>query len=368
MRIKATCKICGAEYIKTNGKSMYCSDECKKEAARRRYQKNKEKRLAQMRAWKSANPNYQKEWAEKHPNYARDRSRKKRGTVIYERVCVVCGKPFTTPFPYAITCSKECSRKRKAARRKTPEQEHEKYIRRKYGSKAGYQKYLEAVKQKKEQECRERAERKKKEKEARKIHGTCCVCGKPFETFNPKQKTCCKECGRKLQNARKDKRIPKEQIVDKDITLEALYKRDSGVCYLCGEKCDWNDKQYGQVGPKYPTIDHIVPISIGGLHSWDNVRLAHFECNCNKSSDLPDNADELIPEDAYKYKKEPVNNKKKTAQYTKSGELINTYESTMEASRKTGLNSKQIQNCARGECRSYGGYIWRYIDLQRIGA
>ena len=168
MRIKATCKICGAEYIKTNGKSMYCSVECKKEAARRRYQKNKEKRLAQMRAWKSANPNYQKEWAEKHPNYARDRSRKKRGTVIYERVCVVCGKPFTTPFPYAITCSKECSRKRKAARRKTPEQEHEKYIRRKYGSKAGYQKYLEAVKQKKNRSAgNELSERRKKKKHGR---------------------------------------------------------------------------------------------------------------------------------------------------------------------------------------------------------
>ena len=194
------------------------------------------------------------------------------------------------------------------------------------------------------------------------------MCGKPFETYNPSQKTCSKECGRKLQNAHRDKRIPKEQIVDKDITLEALYKRDSGVCYLCGKKCDWDDKQYGHVGPKYPTIEHIIPISRGGLHSWDNVRLAHFGCNCKKADELPDNVAELIPEDAYKYKKEPVKRKKKTAQYTKSGQLINTYESTADASRKTGLKMKQIQNCARGECRSYGGYIWRYIGTQRTGA
>lgn len=366
MKIKAKCKICGAEYIKTNGKSMYCSDECKKEATRRRYQKNREKILAQTRAWREAHPDYQKEWDKKHPHYGRDRSRKQRGTIIYERKCVICGKTFTTPFPQAITCgSEECKEENKRRkwrqRARTSEEEHEYYIRRKYGSEDAYAEYLNVVKLKKLRNIEKRAEQKRREKEARKIHGTCCVCGKPFETFNPKQKTCSKECGKKLEYANKSNRIPKEQIIDKDITLEALYRRDSGVCYLCGEKCDWDDKQYGHVGPKYPTIDHLIPISRGGLHSWDNVRLAHFECNCNKSNDLPDNIDELIPEDAYKYKKEPVNQRKQTAQYSKNGDLINVYKSTAEASRQTGLKSKQIQNCARGECASYGGYVWRYV-------
>lgn len=366
MKIKARCKICGAEYIKTNGKSMYCSDACKKEATRRRYQKNKEKIKAQVKAWKEAHPDYRKEWAEKHPHYERDRFRKIRGTKEYHRKCVICGKPFVTVFPYCITCSKECSqenrKRRDLKRRRAPEEEHEYYIRRKYGSEDAYAEYLNVVKLKKLRNIEERAERKRREKEARKIHGTCCVCGKPFETFNPAQKTCSKECGRKLQNAHKDKRIPKEQIIDKDITLEALYKRDSGVCYLCGKKCDWNDKQYGHVGPKYPTIEHIVPISRGGLHSWDNVRLAHFECNCNKSDDLPENVEELIPEDAYKYKKEPVDQRKTTAQYTRDGQLIKIFNSTVEAAKELGIKSKQIQNCARGEIKSYAGYIWRYID------
>ena len=30
MKIKAKCTLCGAEYWKTNGKSKYCSDACKK--------------------------------------------------------------------------------------------------------------------------------------------------------------------------------------------------------------------------------------------------------------------------------------------------------------------------------------------------
>lgn len=35
-------------------------------------------------------------------------------------------------------------------------------------------------------------------------------------------------------------------------------------------------------GPKYPSIDHIIPISKGGAHTWENVQVAHFECNPNK--------------------------------------------------------------------------------------
>ena len=123
-------------------------------------------------------------------------------------------------------------------------------------------------------------------KEANHRKDFCIVCGKEYETYNPAQKTCSKECGKKLAHAHKHKRIPKSQLVDKDITLEALYRRDSGVCYLCGEKCDWNDKTDKSVGPAYPSIDHMIPIAKGGLHAWTNVKLAHFECNWKKSDAL----------------------------------------------------------------------------------
>ena len=32
----------------------------------------------------------------------------------------------------------------------------------------------------------------------------------------------------------------------------------------------------------YPTIDHVMPLAKGGMHSWDNVRLAHHGCNSAK--------------------------------------------------------------------------------------
>ena len=69
----------------------------------------------------------------------------------------------------------------------------------------------------------------------------------------------------------------------KDITLMSLYKRNMGVCYLCGEKCDYSDYviRNGTVicGDWYSSIDHIVPVSKGGEHSWKNVKLAHRRCN-----------------------------------------------------------------------------------------
>lgn len=75
-------------------------------------------------------------------------------------------------------------------------------------------------------------------------------------------------------------------VVDDDITLEKLVTRDHGICYLCGQTIDWSDYQVIN-GKKfargnYPSIDHVIPISRGGMHSWNNVRLAHFSCNASK--------------------------------------------------------------------------------------
>lgn len=111
MRVKAKCSICGAEYYKTNGKSKYCSAECK--AAGRKIT---------LARWNEAHPDYQKQWheahpgyaemvKEAHPNYDRDRSRVKRGSKKRIRNCIVCGKKFTTYIPHKWTCSDECKKK-----------------------------------------------------------------------------------------------------------------------------------------------------------------------------------------------------------------------------------------------------------------
>lgn len=315
-----TCKECGRPFKKIYGSEQFCSIDCRKIATYRKKQADRQ--------------------AQKQP--------------IAPRNCLYCGKEFTPKRSDTKYCCHECADKHRTQQkycggltgeeRERVKREHQRL---------NQMKAVEAWK----------AKANAKPKPAPKYYtGTCAVCGKTFTTRNPAQKTCSKQCGKKLQYARKQSRIPKEQIIDKDITLEALYRRDSGVCYLCGGLCDWadKDKEKNTVGAKYPSIDHIIPIARGGLHSWGNVRLAHFKCNVMKSDSLIENAEDLIPANAYELKKEPRQFKKTVQQFTRAGELIATYDSTAEAERKTGINQKAIQNCARGRTKSAHNFVWRY--------
>lgn len=51
------------------------------------------------------------------------------------------------------------------------------------------------------------------------------------------------------------------------------------ICIICDEDIDpdipWPDKMSA-------TLDHIVPLSKGGTHTWDNVAPSHLLCNADK--------------------------------------------------------------------------------------
>lgn len=47
-------------------------------------------------------------------------------------------------------------------------------------------------------------------------------------------------------------------------------------------------------------------------------------------------------------------------QYSKDGEFIAEYPSTMEAERQTGCNQQNICKCCKGKRKTTGGYIWKY--------
>lgn len=117
---------------------------------------------------------------------------------------------------------------------------------------------------------------------------TCIVCGAEFKTYRTAKETCSEDCKVKWRERalHSDKRLNLINVIDDDITLDKVYEKDNGVCYLCGEKCDYSDiekrKGHAIVHSMYPSIDHVIPLSRGGCHSWDNVRLAHLGCNARK--------------------------------------------------------------------------------------
>lgn len=119
----------------------------------------------------------------------------------------------------------------------------------------------------------------------------CLNCGSLFIGRDNRAKYCCKGCqteaSHKVHDAERRGRL-KKSIIDTDITLPKLIERDKSICYICGKPTDLNDYKVVNGRKKalkmYPTIDHVIPLINGGLHSWDNVKLAHLHCNASKGA------------------------------------------------------------------------------------
>lgn len=65
------------------------------------------------------------------------------------------------------------------------------------------------------------------------------------------------------------------------INKRSVLVRDHWTCWICGKsidpKAEFPDKGYA-------TIDHRVSLSTGGSHLYENVRAAHYKCNCSKGN------------------------------------------------------------------------------------
>ena len=95
---------------------------------------------------------------------------------------------------------------------------------------------------------------------------------------------------------RRRARLKGADRADRGITYKALRERDGSNCYHCGEEMSFKSKKFGEYQPRRATIEHIIPIARGGLHIWENVALACWECNIRRGArDLPTTAQERPP-------------------------------------------------------------------------
>lgn len=67
----------------------------------------------------------------------------------------------------------------------------------------------------------------------------------------------------------------REQAVGR-VDYAEILKRDGYWCYLCEQ----------DVAPKDVSYDHVIPLSKGGPHSMDNIRITHWKCNHKKGNRL----------------------------------------------------------------------------------
>ncbi len=161
------------------------------------------------------------------------------------RICIICGKEFLSKSEKGQTCSRKCGRMLS-------------------NMKNGHCQYDYFFKLP--------------------LKAECPTCGKIFATSSRRKIYCSDECYKRTH----DRRLNENNIVDNDITLKKLFYRDNGTCAICGGKCDFEDYKVKNgkfcVGRRYPTVDHIFPLSKGGKHSWKNIQLAHQACNSKKGS------------------------------------------------------------------------------------
>lgn len=75
--------------------------------------------------------------------------------------------------------------------------------------------------------------------------------------------------------ARRRARLQEAAVVER-VSRSEIIARDNRVCYLCGKACE----------PAEIHLDHVVPLSKGGVHSPGNVRVACASCNIRKGADL----------------------------------------------------------------------------------
>lgn len=157
--------------------------------------------------------------------------------------CLNCGKPFTKAHPVQKYCSAACRKRAQDKRR---------YYRN--GKKWDI------------------------------VTRTCKECGGVFRvTGHSRQKFCCEGCQRTDEKRRR--RANKRKVHTEPVYRHEIYIRDGGICQLCGKPIDL-DLPYNH--DMAISLDHVIPLALGGAHEPNNIQLAHRICNSSKGMVHPD--------------------------------------------------------------------------------
>jgi len=227
------CKGCGKEFIpKVNDRLSYCSRECFFKTRKQRASEHQKERIEERIAEKA--------------------NRRK--------ICKVCGKEFK-PIRNENYCSNICRRQKKRQR--------------------WHDKYAEPRKQKKISAYIPRIFR-------------CKQCGEDVitEYGDTNSSFCSKRCSDRyfrkhgLASACSNhrKRARHYGCLYEWVNAKRILDRDNWHCRICGKSTPRELR--GTIKSNAPELDHIIPLSRGGSHTYSNLQCVCRACNIRKSNNF----------------------------------------------------------------------------------
>lgn len=223
-----TCAHCGVEFVTQYKDKIYCSRKCK------------------VVAWRTKNP--------EQMAVLRAKENKKKSCAVKSGYCLACGSPYSKKQTHQY-CSDECKSSSRAIRNRIKARE----------------KYAED-------------------------HGKTRICKKCGTEFSPKftggRKSiyCSNKCasesyeeaikrGSKIHKAKR--RAKQKDPLAERVDPFVVFDRDKWTCQICRVKTPKSKR--GTYADNAPELDHIVPLSKGGKHTYKNTQCACRKCNGLKS-------------------------------------------------------------------------------------
>ena len=119
---------------------------------------------------------------------------------------------------------------------------------------------------------------------ARFTGGACCRCGSSVVVdraagYNGLNRYCSRSCAK--ADGRDRRRALKRSAMVAPVYRHRIFTRDGWRCQLCGRKVH---RTKSVPHDRAPTIDHIIPLALGGTHEPANCQTACFLCNATKSA------------------------------------------------------------------------------------
>jgi len=265
-----TCRVCSASFeAQDRGQFTvaYCSSACRKQQLRIRslekYRRGSGKSSTCLKCKKTFTPKVAnrnqfcsvlcRNRANRRPADLSKRSKHRSACAVFFPTCIQCQRPFATQLSKTYVCSDACSKAHEVLSRVA----------------------------------------------AHTGRRTCKECSRSFPVeYRNKTRFCSDECGyiakhrakRKARthgskgSGRHRKRARKHGVGYEPIRLATVLERDGWVCGICTEPIS---RAATYPDPMQPSLDHIVPMSKGGSHTYSNVQAAHHRCNTLKRDTSP---------------------------------------------------------------------------------